>query len=87
MHRKQANLFVKICHCGCFYLQLNAPSAFFKEDFYSTVGCHPTRCCDFEQSCESQYLSGLKELAAKHRGKVVAVGECGLGMYCAAFTQ
>lgn len=54
---------------------------FIKDDFYCTVGCHPTRCSDFEQTGESQYFSGLRELAAAHRGKVVAIGECGLGVY------
>lgn len=52
----------------------------FTDEFYCTVGCHPTHCSDFEQKGESQYFSGLRELAAAHRGKVVAIGECGLGV-------
>lgn len=71
----------------CFLHQSECSFCFVKEHFYCTVGCHPTHCCDFEQNCEAQYLSGLKDLAAKHRGKVVAVGECGLGMYCTCYTQ
>ena len=50
------------------------------------MGCHPTRCSEFESDPEKEngnrnpedYLSGLKSLIEDKPGKVVALGEFGL---------
>lgn len=53
-------------------------------DFYATIGCHPTRSAQFDKfkGGPSAYLEALDALIKAHlqgKGRVVAVGECGLG--------
>lgn len=45
------------------------------DNLFSTVGCHPTRCKDFEKN--DTYIDDLIALA-KSSSKIVAVGEFGL---------
>jgi len=52
------------------------------DSLYTTVGCHPTRCSDFEKSGDPDgYMSQLIDLAKKNKDKIVAIGEFGLGIF------
>lgn len=65
----------------------------FSDKLYATVGCHPTRCNEFNEfsSGPEGYISALKDLIETNKDKVVAIGECGLDYdrinFCSAEVQ
>jgi len=63
------------------------------ERLYSTVGCHPTRCNEFNEFAggDAKYLDSMKDLILGNRNKVIALGEFGLDydrtQFCDPATQ
>ncbi|GJQ11904.1 hypothetical protein GpartN1_g3695.t1 [Galdieria partita] len=50
-------------------------------NLFTTVGIHPTRCdvfMDAQEVSNMQYVKNLIDIASSSKGKIVAVGECGL---------
>jgi TatD DNase family protein len=93
MHRSRENGVEKIIVTGGSLEDSKAALELVKlyDNLYSTVGCHPTRCKEFEQhpNGPAGYLRGLEDLIDSD--KVVAVGEIGLDydrlQFCDAQTQ
>ena len=59
---------------------------------YATVGCHPTRCTEFEgEQGPDSYMDSLRDLVNNNRQLVAAIGEFGLDYertkFCDAETQ
>ncbi|XP_050430511.1 deoxyribonuclease TATDN1 isoform X2 [Adelges cooleyi] len=53
--------------------------ASLNDNLYCTVGCHPTRCDDFDKAeSPNIYLNHLADVIKNNKSKVVAIGECGL---------
>lgn len=51
----------------------------FLDKLFCTVGCHPTRCDEFNEAVSPEaYLNSLTDVIKNNRSKVIAIGECGL---------
>lgn len=62
---------------------------FFAGELFTTVGCHPTKCSEFDKYKDGPeaYFKALKSILAspEAKNKVVAIGECGLGKHTSFF--
>ncbi len=59
-------------------------SSYYIDEIFCTVGCHPTRCSEFESTLNvtpCEYLEQLYQIASENVRNVVAIGEIGLGLY------
>ncbi|KAL1139745.1 hypothetical protein AAG570_006723 [Ranatra chinensis] len=79
LHRAWENGLAKLIITGGNLDESKKALELVKEDnrLYSTVGCHPTRCKEFEDDPES-YFEGLSKIIENGESNIVAVGECGL---------
>jgi len=62
------------------------------ENLFASIGCHPTRCLEFEKDGDPDaYYQNLLQIALSNSSKVVAIGECGLDydrlQFCPKETQ
>ncbi|KAL4236646.1 TatD DNase [Mactra antiquata] len=65
---------------GCLKDAVEAVELVKKHDeLYTTIGCHPTRCGEFNENNDPDgYMNKLLDIAAQNKDKIVAVGELGL---------
>ena len=57
-------------------------TSLFLDTLFTTVGCHPTRCGEFEAKNDPVlYYNELLKVFNENRNKIVAIGECGLGKF------
>ncbi|XP_065052352.1 deoxyribonuclease TATDN1-like [Rhopilema esculentum] len=62
------------------------------DSLFTTVGCHPTRCGEFEAKNDPvSYYNELLKVFNENKNKIVAIGECGLDYdrehFCPRSTQ
>ena len=75
---KDDRLFITVRHLNTFYNNLQITNLILIIN--TKVGCHPTRCKEFESvSSPDEYFNGLLSLIKENDKKVLAIGECGLG--------
>lgn len=83
--RSALKLAKKHSSCSIKEIEHSLKFDFVPTDLFATIGCHPTRSSEFDKYSggPSAYLNALDKIIEQHiegSGRVVAVGECGLGI-------